>query len=236
MSASGSMYVMASVRGLLSSAYIASFLATGGALLGLAGYLLGVRRYGPVPMAGVVLGGVAAAFLTQWLGPVLTGQGGFNSKLNTSKPGALLRAPIGLGAHGALALWPVAAAFVAGGLELVTVMRARQRSQAGGPGARAVGRHAQRAVRGQPSQPSQPSQPDDGPWPESRLRPHSDEPAVRGTGTGSQQRFPADPEDGAQSPPLARPAGAHQQWPGGPSGQAGRVGGDSAEVPPDRDG
>lgn len=97
----------------------------GGALLGLAGYLFGVRRYGPVPMLGVVLGGVAAAFLVQWAGPVLTGQDGFNGQLATSKPGTLLRAPIALGAHGALAFWPVAAALVAGGLEMIGVMRAR---------------------------------------------------------------------------------------------------------------
>jgi len=117
-----------------TSAFIAAdgiytFIALGGgALLGLAGYLLGVRRYGPVPMLGVVLGAVAAAFLVQWAGPLLTGQGSFNNQLATSKPGALLRAPIALGAHGALAFWPVAAALVAGALEMVGFMRARQLS------------------------------------------------------------------------------------------------------------
>ena len=125
----------------------------GGALLGLAGYLFGVRRYGPVPMLGVVLGAVAAAFLVQWAGPVLTGQDSFNNQLATSRPGALLRAPIALGAHGALAFWPVAAALVAGGLEAVGVMRARQvgSGQSGSTGrmpfvwARFSGRGADRA-------------------------------------------------------------------------------------------
>jgi hypothetical protein len=123
-----------------TSAFIAAdgiytFIALGGGtLLGLAGYLFGVRQYGPAPMAGVVLGAVVAAFLAKWLGPLLTGQDSFNNQLGSSKPGQLLRAPIALGAHGALAFWPVAAAFVAGGLELVSVMRARQASHAGGPG------------------------------------------------------------------------------------------------------
>jgi hypothetical protein len=137
-----------------TSAFIATdgiytFIAVGGgALLGLAGYVFGVRRYGPAPMAGVVLGAVAAAFLAKWLGPLLTGQDSFNDQLRSSKPGALLRAPIALGAHGALAFWPVAAAFVAGGLELISVMRARQASQAGGPGAAAAGLLFGRPQRG----------------------------------------------------------------------------------------
>jgi hypothetical protein len=134
----------------------------GGALLGLAGYVFGVRRYGPAPMAGVAAGAVAAAFLAKWLGPVLTGQNSFSDELGSSKPGALLRAPIALGAHGALAFWPVAAAFVAGGLELISVLRARQASQAGGPGFPAasllLGRHPRgRRRRGAP--PERPGQP-----------------------------------------------------------------------------
>jgi hypothetical protein len=97
----------------------------GGALIGLLGYLFGVRRYGPVPMAGIVLGATGAAFLAQWLGPRGSGGPGFNHLLATSKPGTLLHAPISLGSHGALAFWPLAAAAVAGGIELVRVLRAR---------------------------------------------------------------------------------------------------------------
>jgi hypothetical protein len=113
---------------------IYTFIALGGgALLGLAGYIFGVRRYGPLPLAGVVLGSLAAAFLARWLGPQLTGSGTFNNLLGSSKPGALLHAPIALGAQGALAFWPVAAALVAGGLELMIGRRARhQRGNAGG--------------------------------------------------------------------------------------------------------
>jgi hypothetical protein len=114
-----------------TSAFIAadgiySFIALGGgALLGLAGYFFGVRRYGLLPLIGVVLGSLAAAFLARWLGPLLTGQDSFNTVLGTSKPGALLHAPIALGAQGALAFWPVAAAFVAGGLELAAGKRTK---------------------------------------------------------------------------------------------------------------
>jgi hypothetical protein len=117
---------------------IYTFIALGGgALLGLAGYLFGVRRYGPVPMVGVVLGSVAAAFVVKWAGPLLTGQNSFDNLLATSKTGALLRAPIALGAHGALAFWPVAAALVAGGLEMTGVRRARQ-TAGQTPGARGL--------------------------------------------------------------------------------------------------
>ncbi len=98
----------------------------GGALIGLLGYLFGVRRYGPVPMAGIVAGATGAAFISEWLGHRQSGGPGFNHLLATSRPGALLYAPISLGSHGALAFWPLAAAAVAGGIELVGVLRARR--------------------------------------------------------------------------------------------------------------
>ena len=82
-------------------------------------------------MAGVVLGAIAGAFLAKWLGTLLTGGQTFNAKLASSRPGALLRAPITLGAHGAIAFWPIAAALTAGLLELFSVLRARR--IAGGP-------------------------------------------------------------------------------------------------------
>jgi hypothetical protein len=100
----------------------------GGALIGLLGYVFGVRRYGPVPMAGIILGATGAAFIAQWVGHRQSGGPGFNHLLATSKPGTLLRAPISLGSHGALAFWPLAAAAVAGGIELIGVLRARRRA------------------------------------------------------------------------------------------------------------
>jgi len=98
----------------------------GGALIGLLGYLGGVRRYGPVPMAGIAIGATAAAFVSMWLGHRQSGAPGFNHVLATSKPGALLYAPISLGSQGALAFWPLAAAAVAGGIVLIGALRARQ--------------------------------------------------------------------------------------------------------------
>lgn len=186
-----------------TSAFIAAdgiytFVALGGgALLGLAGYLFGVRRYGPVPMAGVVVGAVAAAFLAKWLGPLLTGQNSFNTQLSSSKPGAFLRAPIALGAHGALAFWPVAAAFVAGGLELISVMRARQLSQGGGPGPTTAALLFGRRPRGQRRLDPPP--------------PGPGEPPVR---AGGPQPLPGDPGRFGPTPQPWFPAGPSATAPG----------------------
>lgn len=98
----------------------------GGALIGLLAYLFAVRRYGPVAMTGVAIGSVAAAFITTWVGHQASGALGFNALLASSKPGAYLYAPISLGSHGALALWPFAAATVAGGIVLIGMLRERQ--------------------------------------------------------------------------------------------------------------
>jgi hypothetical protein len=201
---------------------IYTFIALGGGvILGLVGYFAGVRRYGPVPMAGVVLGALAAAFLTRWLGPVLTGQDSFNAQLGASKTGEFLRAPIALGASGALAFWPVAAGLVAGGLELVSTFRLRQVSQFSqdGPAGVPSGRHAQagrrglfgpRAGQGQPDRPASPAAGE--PSPDSRRadtagpapplppwRP-ADEP--RGASAG-QAWFPPDPPAGGPGHPVS---------------------------------
>jgi hypothetical protein len=97
----------------------------GGGIIGLLGYLFAVRRYGPAPMVGVVVGSLAAAFIVAWLGHLLSGGPGFDHVLATSKPGTFLHAPIQLGSHGAVAFWPLAAAGVAGGIELVGMLRVR---------------------------------------------------------------------------------------------------------------
>jgi hypothetical protein len=119
-----------------TSAFIAAdglycFIAiAGGALIGLIAYLFAIRKYGPVPMAGAVLGAIAAAFLAAWIGHEASGGPGFDHLLATSKPGSFLYAPITLGSHGALAFWPLAAAVVAGGIELTGVLKARRRPPA----------------------------------------------------------------------------------------------------------
>jgi hypothetical protein len=115
-----------------TSAFIAAdgwycFIAlAGGGIIGLLGYLFGVRRYGPAPMVGIVIGSLAAAFIVAWLGHLLSGGPGFDRVLATSRPGTFLHAPIQLGSHGAVAFWPLAAAGVAGGIELVGVLRDRR--------------------------------------------------------------------------------------------------------------
>jgi hypothetical protein len=101
----------------------------GGIISGLLGYLFAVRRYGPVPMGGIFGGGLAAAYVVMWIGQ-RAGRAGFESRLVASKPGTLLRAPIMLGAHGALAFWPLVAGLVAGGIAAVAMMQERQRAMA----------------------------------------------------------------------------------------------------------
>jgi hypothetical protein len=87
----------------------------GGVISGLAGYLLAVRRWGPLPMAGVLLGALAAAFVARWVGQQ-DGLATFHHLLATLPAGARLRGTLTLGADPALALWPLAAGLVAGSL------------------------------------------------------------------------------------------------------------------------
>jgi hypothetical protein len=137
----------------------------GGALIGLLGYFAGVRRYGPVPMAGIVIGATAAAFICEWLGHRQSGAVGFNQVLATSKPGALLHAPISLGSQGALAFWPLAAAAVAGGIVLFGVLRTRHQASYDAvpmPGMDTFGQRSYPAGADQqpsPAQPEPPAQP-----------------------------------------------------------------------------
>jgi len=98
----------------------------GGVISGLLGYIFGVRRYGPLPMVGVLVGGLAAAYAARWVGQ-RSGTSVFDARLAVARTGATLRAPIMLGSHGALALWPLAAGIVAGGIELMALLRDRQR-------------------------------------------------------------------------------------------------------------
>jgi hypothetical protein len=98
----------------------------GGALIGLAAYLTGVRRFGPLPVAGALAGATAAAFLTWWTGSSI-GVAGFRHQLGVARPGTLIRQPVDLGAHGALAFWPLAAGAAVGAIELILVLRDRRR-------------------------------------------------------------------------------------------------------------
>jgi len=91
----------------------------GGVISGVLGHVFAVRRHGPLAMAGLLGGALAAAFVARWVGEH-TGLAGFRHLLATLPPGARLRDSLTLGATGALGFWVLAAAVVAGGLELLT--------------------------------------------------------------------------------------------------------------------
>jgi hypothetical protein len=104
----------------------------GGAVCGALGYLLGVRRYGPLPMIGVLAGALAAGFLARWAGEQ-PGSGMFHHLLATLPVGARLHDSLTLGAGGAIAFWPLAAGLVAGGLEAFETRDQRRRRVGVGP-------------------------------------------------------------------------------------------------------
>jgi hypothetical protein len=88
----------------------------GGVLSGALGYLLGVRRYGPLPMAAVLVGALAAALLARWAGQQ-AGLASFHHLLATLPAGRDLLDPLTLRATGGIACWPFAAGLTAGGME-----------------------------------------------------------------------------------------------------------------------
>ena len=90
----------------------------GGALSGALGYLFAVRKHGPVGMAGLIAGALAAALVARWVGEQ-SGLAAFRHLLATLPAGARLRDSLTLGAGGALGFWVLAACAVAGGLELL---------------------------------------------------------------------------------------------------------------------
>jgi hypothetical protein len=116
--------------------WFAGICALGGAACGLLGWLAGVRRSGPLAMAGLLAGGVAAGFAARWVGQ-RSGRAAFAHQLAASRTGTLLHAPLMLGASGAIAFWPLAAAVMVGCIELAAAARER-RARPPHPG----GRHA----------------------------------------------------------------------------------------------
>lgn len=125
-----------------TSAFIAADVAycaigvIGGLIIGLAGYLLAVRRYGPWPMAAILVGSTTAGMVARWLGEH-SGLSEFNNHLLNSPIGTHLQAPLALAGDTSartwptmaslpdLAFWPLAACAVSGGLVLMTVLRER---------------------------------------------------------------------------------------------------------------
>ena len=103
----------------------------GGVLSGALGYLLGVRRYGPLAMIGALAGALAAALLARWVGEQ-SGLAHFHHLLATLPAGGRLLDPLRLRATGGIAFWPLAAGLVAGGLEAFAARGQRRRRRAVG--------------------------------------------------------------------------------------------------------
>jgi hypothetical protein len=90
----------------------------GGVISGALGYLFAVRKHGPLAMAGLLAGALAAGFVARWVGEH-SGLATFQHLLATLPAGAQLRDSLTLRAPGALGAWVLAAGAVAGGLELL---------------------------------------------------------------------------------------------------------------------
>jgi len=90
---------------IVADAWFCLIVAVGGAITGVVGYRLLVRRAGWTAAAGLVLGAVAAGLLTLWVGENI-GLGTYSHLLATSRNGVFFHASLGLGAKSALAFWP----------------------------------------------------------------------------------------------------------------------------------
>ena len=95
-----------------STAYISAdgwfcvIVAVGGLVTGLLGYLILVRRAGWAAVAGLVLGGLAAALVALWVGENM-GLGTYNHQLASSAVGVFFNSSLALGAKSGLAFWPL---------------------------------------------------------------------------------------------------------------------------------
>ena len=90
---------------ILADAWFSLIAAVGGAITGIAGYRLLVRRAGWTAAAGLVLGAVAASLLMLWTGENI-GLGTYRHLLAASADGVVFHASLALGAKSALAFWP----------------------------------------------------------------------------------------------------------------------------------
>ena len=90
---------------ILADAWFCLIVALGGAITGIVGYRLLVRRAGWTAAAGLVLGALAAALLALWVGENI-GLASYNHQLASSPNGTFFHASLALGAKSALAFWP----------------------------------------------------------------------------------------------------------------------------------
>ena len=90
---------------ILADVWFCLIAALGGAITGIVGYRLLVRRAGWTAAAGLILGAVAAALLALWTGENI-GLGTYNHLLAISPAGVSFHASLALGAKSALVFWP----------------------------------------------------------------------------------------------------------------------------------
>jgi hypothetical protein len=90
---------------IVADAWFCLIAVIGGAVTGIVGYRLLVRRAGWTAAAGLVLGTVAASLLMLWTGENI-GLGTYHHLLAASPDGAFFRASLALSAKSALAFWP----------------------------------------------------------------------------------------------------------------------------------
>ena len=93
-------------------------------------------------MLMVLVSALAAALITLWIGEH-AGLASYHHLLATLPAGARLREALSLGARSAIAIWPLAAGLMAGGMELAAVLRDRQTAGVrvgAGPGMTGAGR------------------------------------------------------------------------------------------------
>jgi hypothetical protein len=90
---------------ILADAWFCLIAVLGGAITGVVGYRLLVRRASWTATAGLVLGAVAASLLALWTGENI-GLGSYQHLLAASPDGTSFRASLSLGAKSALAFWP----------------------------------------------------------------------------------------------------------------------------------
>jgi len=114
---------------IVADAWFCLLTVVAGLICGLAGYLVAVRRYGALPLVGLLLGGVAGSWLAMWVGQQ-QGLARFRAQLVTSPPGTRLREPLVLGGHGALAFWPLVVGLLVGSVEVVSQAIDRRRAEA----------------------------------------------------------------------------------------------------------
>jgi hypothetical protein len=98
-----------------ADAWFCGIAVVAGLITGLIGYRFGIARHSggtrAVVAAGLILGGVAGALVMLWLGQQI-GLSAYNQHLASSPNGTVFPESLTLGAHSALAFWPMFTAIV----------------------------------------------------------------------------------------------------------------------------